>query len=142
MSGKYDDIITLPHPVSAVHPPMSRHDRAAQFSPFAALTGYEDVLRESSRSTAARREADEQQKQEIDRQLRYISEKIREHPEIETKFYVSDRMKDGGSYRKKMGKVKKIDFYSEKLLMQDGTEIDFHDIWELSFKQTAEKENE
>lgn len=129
MSGKYDDIIDLPHHVSLFHPRMSQHDRAAQFSPFAALTGYEDVIRESERLTSTRREMDEQGRSIVDQNLRQISESVKDCPAVVTEYYAPDMYKDGGSYRMHTGIVKKIDFYAQKLIYADGTEIDFHNIW-------------
>ena len=131
MSGKYDDIIDLPHHVSPVRARMSAHDRAAQFSPFAALTGYEDVIRETARPACARREMDEQAKNVTDSQLRYISERIKDNPEVEIEYFVSDLRKDGGSYHIRTGRVGKIDLAAQKMIFEDGTEIEFNDIREL-----------
>ena len=79
MSGKYDDILTLPHPVSAVHPQMPLKDRAAQFSPFAALTGYEEAVQETARLTESRPELDEDRKEALNEILGKLAEHIPHH---------------------------------------------------------------
>ena len=91
--GKYDDIIDLPHHVSETHPPMSRADRAAQFSPFAALTGYDAAVRETARVTERRIELDEGVKAELNARLNCILEHLSEHPQVSLTYFVQDERK-------------------------------------------------
>lgn len=96
---QYDDIIDLPHPVSPRHPQMPHADRAAQFSPFAALTGHEAAIQETARLTDAFVELDEDRKEELDEQLRLIRDNQTQRPEIEATCFRPDRKKAGGLMR-------------------------------------------
>ena len=107
MKSSYSDIINLPHHVSKVHPPMSMHQRAAQFSPFAALVGYEDVIDETARQTDSKRELDETEKAELDRKLGILASHLKE-PVVEIEYFVPDKTKAGGEYVFKSGSVEKI----------------------------------
>ena len=104
----YADIINLPHHVSTVHPQMSMAQRAAQFSPFAALVGYEDVIDETARQTDSKRELDETEKAELDRKLCVIESHLAEKPVVEIEFFVPDKTKAGGEYVFKSGSIVKI----------------------------------
>ena len=104
----YADIIDLPHHVSKVHPQMSMHQRAAQFSPFAALVGYEDVVEETARQTAPERELKEDEKAELDRRIGIVAAHLSEHPVVTIEYFVPDKRKDGGEYVFKSGEVEKI----------------------------------
>ena len=117
----YDDIIQLPHHVSSVHPPMSLHDRAAQFSPFAALTGHEDAIQETARLTDSFIELDEDKKGQLDEQFRFIREHLGQKPECEIVYFRPDAKKDGGVYVTVRGRIKKIDEYSRQVVFTDGT---------------------
>ena len=128
MTNPYDDIIHLPHHVSKVHPHMPLRDRAAQFSPFAALVGYEEVVAEAARRTTAKRELDESEKTELDRRLAVIASHLAERPEIEVEYFVRDARKDGGEYVTKKGVVARILPVARKLVLADGTEIRVEDI--------------
>ena len=128
MTHPYDDIIHLPHHVSKVHPHMPLRDRAAQFSPFAALVGYEDVVAESARRTTAKRELDESEKSELDRRLAVVASHLAEKPEIELEYFVRDARKDGGEYVTKKAVVARIRPVERKLRLADGTEIRIGDI--------------
>ena len=97
MNEKYKDMLRLPHPVSATHPRMSLQDRAAQFSPFAALTGYEDALKDTARLTDHFVELDEDRKQEIDRQIGYLQQHMREELTVKITYFVPDTRKNGGA---------------------------------------------
>lgn len=121
--GRYDDIITLEHPVSKVHPRMSVMDRAAQFSAFAALSGYEDAIDETERLTETYTELDEGEKEILNEQLLKIKENIASHPAATCTYFEPDPKKEGGAYRTYSGKVRKIDAYEKKLVFEDGTEI-------------------
>ena len=130
--GKYEDIINLPHHVSKTHPQMPLYDRAAQFSPFAALTGYEDAIRETARLTETLVQLSEDKKQELDEKLqKLISEKDRTEP-VTITFFHPDERKEGGSYRTVTGQIKKIDMYKRKVFLKDGTEIELEKIVEIN----------
>lgn len=121
--GKYDDIIDLPHHVSGTHPPMSRADRAAQFSPFAALTGYDAAVRETARVTERRIELDEGVKAELNARLNCILEHLPEHPQVSLTYFVPDEKKSGGAYRTVTGTVRKLDSFAKTLTLTDGTVV-------------------
>lgn len=107
----YADILHLPHHQSATHPQMSMLNRAAQFSPYAALVGFDGVIAETGRLTDRRIELSETEKERIDQKLMLIDEAIRggEHPEITIRYFVPDALKDGGSYQDYSGSVRNID---------------------------------
>ena len=121
--GNYDDIIDLPHHVSETHPPMSRADRAAQFSPFAALTGYDAAVRESARVTEQRIELDEGVKAELNARLNCILEHLSEHPQVSITYFMPDEKKSGGAYRTVNGAVRKLDSFATTLTLVDGTVV-------------------
>lgn len=125
---RYDDIMNLPHHVSDVHPHMAVSDRAAQFSPFAALTGYGDAIRETGRLTDTRIELDEDAKELLDEKLRMIQERIASRPEVSITYFCPDERKAGGFYTTVTGCVKKIDGYAGAVIMGDGTRIGMGDI--------------
>ena len=130
--GKYEDIINLLHHVSKTHPQMPLYDRAAQFSPFAALTGYEDAIQETARLTDTWVQLSEDKKQELDEKLQQlISEKGRTEP-VTITYFQPDERKEGGSYRTVNGLIKKIDMYKRKLFFKDGTEIELEKIVEIN----------
>ena len=131
---KYDDIIGMPHHVSSTHPHMSDMDRAAQFSPFAALTGYDDAVKETARLTEQRIELDEYEKEKIDSQLQYIKSTLQESQEIVITHFEKDALKDGGSYVMSDGHVKKIDEYENLIIMDDGEKINIYDIVKILIK--------
>lgn len=124
----YDDIVNLPHHVSKSRPPMSRINRAAQFSPFAALTGYDGAIKETARLTDKRIELVEAVKSVLDEKLRIIQEQLSSQPEIEITYFQPDAKKAGGAYVSTIGIVKKIDNYKRTILMQDETRIDIDEI--------------
>ncbi len=128
---RYDDIIHLPHHVSKVHPQMAPGDRAAQFSPFAALTGYEDVLEEAGRLTGERIELDEDAKIILDEKLQMIQEQITARLQVEITYFVPDEKKAGGAYNTAEGWVKKIDRYGQNIIMNDGTKIPVGEIRDI-----------
>jgi len=91
--GKYDDIINMPHHVSKKHPQMSFHDRSAQFAPFAALVGFDDMVEETARIVSKKIEINEEQKEEINKKLQEIKEKIEEKPVAIITYFVPDKYK-------------------------------------------------
>lgn len=131
MSGKYDDILQLPHHVSARHPRMAICDRAAQFLPFAALTGYDDAVRETARLTAECIELDENSKMILDMKLRLLWDRLSERPEVAITHFQPDERKAGGAYVTIVGAVKKIDEYEHVIIMMDGAKISIDHILEI-----------
>ena len=121
--NEYEDMLFLPHPVSTVHPPMTRQNRAAQFAPFAALTGYSDAVRETARRTEARVELDENVKAVLDRKLQLLKESLGKGPEIVVTYFVPDLKKAGGAYVTAKGRIRKLDPYGRRIVLEDGTEI-------------------
>ena len=122
-TNKYDDIICLPHPVSDRHARMPNRDRAAQFSPFAALTGFDEEICEAARLTDAMAELTESRKGEINAVLQHLLERIDTCPEISVTWFRPDQRKTGGAYLTTLGKLKRIDDYTHALLLADGTSI-------------------
>lgn len=128
---QYDDIIHLPRPVSKTHLPMPIQDRAAQFAPFAALTGHHAAIQESARLTDAKIELDENTRAILDEQLRYIREMLPAEPEVSITYFVPDSKKPGGSYVTVNGCVKKIQEFWRTMILTDGTEIPMDEMIEL-----------
>lgn len=124
----YDDIIDLPHHVSTVHPQMSPQARAAQFSAFAALTGFGDAIDETARRTAPKRELDESEKAELDRKLCAVTARLAEKPVVRIEYFIPDKKKDGGEYVVRSGAVVRIAPVGKTLTLDDGTVIPFPDI--------------
>ena len=119
----YDDIIHLPHHVSKTRPQMSMEDRAAQFSPFAALTGYDAAILETGRLTEDKLELGEETQAILDRKQRYLAEIIDTKPEITVTYFVPDEKKSGGAYSTVTGFLKRIDEYERVLMLTDGRKI-------------------
>lgn len=134
----YDDIINLPHHVSARHPQMPLADRAAQFSPFAALTGHEAAIQETARLTDAFVELDEDRKGELDEQLRLIREDQSQTPEIEATYFQPDVKKAGGTYMTVRGRVKRVDEYKRQVLLTDGTVLPVEHLYSIRILGTIE----
>lgn len=129
MTGKYDDIIGLPHHVSPKRAPMSMIDRAAQFSPFAALTGYEATIAETARLTDERIQLDAGGESLLDESLREILAEIESQPKITVKYFRPDQRKQGGAYVNITGRVKKIDEYEQAIVLTDGMVLYFSQIY-------------
>ena len=129
--SEYDDIVNLPHHVSTVHAHMSLHDRAAQFLPFAALTGYEDAIRETGRLTQERITLSESEIEILNERLHILAEEVSNHPKICITYFVPDDKKDGGAYEMAEGYVKRIDEYRRVLIMENGLQIPMEDMVEL-----------
>ena len=132
MSGRYDDIIHLSRPKSK-HRPMSAYDRAAQFSPFAALNGHEEAIQETARVTEDERRLDFDGALMLDAEIRRIAERIGERPAVTVRYFEPDERKLGGAYREKTGEVGKVDSLRQCLIFTDGTEIPFGFIDSLTF---------
>lgn len=131
MKNPYDDIIHLPHPTSKNHPRMSIHDRAAQFSPFAALTGHAAAIAETARLTDRKIELDEDTRAELDRRQAILLEHIDQQPEITVTWFRPDERKEGGAYVTTAGRLKKIDQVERILVLTDGTRIPLEDVADL-----------
>ena len=129
--GKYDDIIDLPHHVSYSHARMSRTDRAAQFAPFAALTGYEAAVQETARLTEGQKELDETALAVLNEKLRLLSELLEDRPPIAIIYFRPDERKAGGAYITVNGIVKAVDEYAHAVTMEDGTVIPMRHIREI-----------
>ena len=129
---RYDDIINLPHHVSAMRPQMSMHDRAAQFSPFAALTGYDDAVEETARLTDKQAVLSEDEQNQLDEQLRLIADRIDEKPEAEVTYFLPDELKEGGKYITVNGCVRRIDEYEKEIVFTDGVRIKLECIYKIS----------
>ena len=132
MPTPYDDIIHLPHHVSQNHPQMPLRDRAAQFAPFAALTGYEAAVGETARQTTERRELDAQEAAELNRRLPDLAARLKDRPEVTIEYFVPDERKAGGAYVTITGLVRHISVPEKTLVMEDGTVIGFEDIAAIS----------
>lgn len=127
-STEYDRIINLPHPVSKKHPQMPMADRAAQFAPFAALTGYGAAIQETGRRTDRKIELDEYEKAVINERLTDLQTRISDHPVVRITYFLPDERKAGGAYVDVTGEVRKLDDYAQAVIMMDGTSIPFDDI--------------
>lgn len=114
MTGEYEDIIHLPHHVSSKRPQMSMLDRAAQFSPFAALTGYDDAIQETGRLTEQKIELDEETLEKLDERFQILQEHLCEQPEVRFTYFKPDERKEGGAYLTVSGIVRKIKLYERK----------------------------
>lgn len=128
MMREYDDIIRLPHYISKTRPHMAAIDRAAQFSPFAALTGHDAAIKETARQTDKRVELDEYIKDALRNRLQIIVNRMKEHPQIVITYFQPDRKKGGGTYVSAINKIKKINEYERIILMMDGSVIPIDDI--------------
>jgi len=128
MNKNYDDIINLPHFESKKHPRMSLDARSAQFAPFAALTGYEDAVKETARLTDKKIEIDDELKQILNNKLQYILENNDINPEVIFTYFVADKRKTGGKYEEKEGNIKKIDNINGYVILKDKTKIIIDDI--------------
>lgn len=143
---KYDDIIHLPRHISPTRPPMPREDRAAQFAPFAALTGHQEAVQETARWTEEKIELDENEKMRVDETLQILRERLvdlhpwkesispgeeGELPEVTLVYFLPDGKKAGGAYVSITGRVKKIDEYRRLIVMEDGREIPVDDLKQI-----------
>lgn len=133
MNNRYDKIINLPHHVSTTRPQMPMSDRAAQFAPFAALTGYDSAIKETGRLTDERIELDEEALAALDRKYQLLIEALDDAPEVTIIYFRPDERKAGGQYVSATGTVKKVDTFGRRILLQDGTRIPLDSVYELRF---------
>lgn len=132
MEGKYDDIIGLEYKGPKRHPRMSIHERAAQFAPFAALTGYDDVIAETGRLTGSKIELDEEQRDSLNAVLQTIRGRLLERPEVLLTYFRPDSRKAGGTYLRIKGHVRNIDEASRLVVLADGPSIPIDDLFSIS----------
>ena len=128
MNRKYDEIMGLPHHVSKTRPQMPMSDRAAQFAPFAALTGYDAAIKETGRLTDERIELDVEALSALDMKYQLLMEALDEAPEVTITYFQPDERKAGGKYVSAVGAVKKIDDFERRITMQDGAKIPMDDV--------------
>ena len=129
----YDDIINLSRPQYHDLPPMSIHDRAAQFSPFAALVGYDAAVEETERLTDSRREMEEDEINELNRQLSELNKRLSERPRIRVTYFIRDRKKEGGRYASKIGNARTIDQAENRIIFTDGESVPVKDMYSVVF---------
>lgn len=130
---KYGDIIHLPHHVSSVHPHMPVSDRAAQFAPFVALTGYGDVIKETARQTDEGPDLSEDEKQELNYKIQLACALPGEKPEIVLTYFVQDEKKSGGAYHTARGKIRRIDPDAGQIILEDGLRIRLDCVVDIEF---------
>ena len=133
MKDEYRDILDLPHHTSPRHPRMSRQDRAAQFAPFSALTGYDDVIDETARVTDSRIELSEEARDLLDMKQRILSQFLDSYPEITVTYFLPDTRKAGGAYQRFTGNLKRIDTVEQYLLFTDGKRIPLQSVLNIDF---------
>ena len=129
--GKYDDVLNLPHHVSNTRPHISMHDRAAQFSPFAALTGYDDTVKETARLTDEKLELTTDRINDLNQKIAFLKEHAEERPQITVEYFIPDEKKSGGKYVTLSGKFRRIDEYNHNMVFTSGEEIPLNDIFEI-----------
>lgn len=139
-SSKYDAILHLPHHVSEKHPTIPMEERAAQFSPYAALTGFGAVIDETRRLTDPRRALSEEALARLNRQYQLLSEHLTVRPEITLTYFQPDAKKDGGAYLTLTGRVKKVEAYEQRLVLEDGKAVAMENIMSMEGKVFAEME--
>ena len=128
MNRKYNEIMGLPHHVSKTRPQMPMSDRAAQFAPFAALTGYDAAIKETGRLTDERIELDVEALSALDMKYQLLMEALDEAPEVTITYFQPDERKAGGKYITATGAVKKVDDFERRITMRDGTRIPMDDV--------------
>lgn len=142
MSGQYDDIINLPHHTSPTRPRMSRENRAAQFSPFAAVVGHDAAIRETGRLTDTKIELGESAIAELEMKLDILADIIAERPEISVTYFQPDEKKAGGKYVTASGALKKIDATENVIILEDGKTIPITDILDIECERFGEYINQ
>ena len=128
MNNRYDEIINLPHHVSKTRPQMPMSDRAAQFAPFAALTGYDSAIRETGRLTGEKIELDEEALNDLNTKYQLLTDALDEEPEVEITYFKPDERKAGGEYVSVTGTVKKVDTFERRIIMQGGMKSPMDDV--------------
>lgn len=126
--NQYEDIINLPHHVSPSRPQMPMSDRAAQFAPFAALTGYDAAIKETGRLTDEKIELDEEALTALDMKYQFLMDALDDAPEVTITYFQPDERKAGGIYVSAVGVVRKVDDFERRITMQDGAKIPMDDV--------------
>ena len=127
-SNKYDEILSLPHHVSKTRPQMPMSDRAAQFAPFAALTGYDSAIKETGRLTDEKIEMDEEALNILNMKFQILVDSLDDEPEVTFTYFKPDERKAGGAYLEVTGTVKKVDDFERLIVMHNGTKMPMDDI--------------
>lgn len=133
MTDNYDDIINLPHHVSTRHPQMSMMNRAAQFAPFAALTGHSAAIEETARLTESQQELADEDSEILNQKMAYLREAINEHPTISITYFEPDKRKSGGRYMSIEGQLQNIDDYNQTIVLKNGEAIPLKSILDIQF---------
>lgn len=128
---RYDDMIDLPHHVSTKHPQMSLYERAAQFSAFKALTGYEDCVTEAARLTGERIDLDDASMSLLNGKVQILQDSIKSRPNITITYFVPDKKKTGGEYVTASGSIKRIDEVERVIIFSDGKVIQIDDVIDI-----------
>lgn len=139
-NSKYEEIISLPHHVSKTHPQMPMSDRAAQFSPFAALAGYDTAVKETGRLTDEKIELDEESLTALNVRYQMLTDALEKRPEVRITYFKPDERKAGGAYVTIAGVVKKVDDYERLITMQDGMVIPMDDVLTIESELFSELE--
>ena len=134
MTDNYDDIINLPHHVSKSHAQMSMMNRAAQFAPFAALTGHSAAIEETARLTDEQQELAEEDSDALNQKMAYLREVINEHPTITITYFEPDKKKAGGKYKSIEGQLQNIDDYGQAIILKSGVSIPFVSILNIQIQ--------
>lgn len=128
---KYDDILNMPHHVSSSRPHMSMHDRAAQFSPFAALVGYDAAVKETARLTDEKQELTADKIADLNQKIAFLTEHADERPKVNIEYFIPDEKKSGGKYVTLSGNFRRIDEYNHNMVFVSGEEIPLNNIFEI-----------
>ena len=128
MMDDYSDIINLPRPVSKTRMPMSLRDRAAQFAPFAALTGYDEAIGETARLTDSKHVLSDEEARELNQKLRFLKENLGSRPLVTVRFFLPDSRKSGGSYLTYQGNLRRINYVERELVFTDDHTINIDDV--------------
>ena len=131
MKGTYEDIIERERPVSKKHRPMPAANRAAQFSPFAALSGYDDAIRETDRQTEEKRDLSEDMLAALNERLRHLEEQEKKRPFLRLTYFLRDEKKEGGGYVTRRGRFRRVDREGKTLVLADGGRIPLGDVFWL-----------
>lgn len=132
--NEYDDIINLPHHVSSRHPQMSMMNRAAQFAPFAALTGHAAAIEETARLTDEQHELADEDSEALNQKMAYLRENLHEHPTITITYFEPDKKKAGGKYKSIEGLLQNIDDYTQTIVLKSGVSVPFASILDIQIQ--------
>ena len=131
--NEYDDIINLPHHVSKSHPQMSMMNRAAQFAPFAALTGHAAAIEETARLTDSQMELADEDNEVLNHKMAYLRDNLHEHPLITITYFEEDGRKTGGAYKTIKGQLQNIDDYNMSIVLKNGETIFLKSVFDIQY---------